>query len=131
VAGRQDGLLGGQKIAADRGWAIGDRVASGTIYPDLELTVRAIYDGPDSTDKMLWFHYTYMDELLKNLPGRRRCRRGRIGQLGHEIAGSTGLVYVSRLGSACASAANRAAVRQFGCPVRAMTEQAFGRCLPG
>ena len=130
------GCLVGKKIAADRGWAIGDRVAlKGTIYPiDLELTVRAIYDGPDSTDKeMLWFHYTYMDELLKKFAGPAASAGAggaASGSWASEIAGTTGAVYVKAASASAVPDVMRRIEQRFAssdAPVRAMTEQAFGQ----
>lgn len=62
------GCVVGDKIARKRGWKIGDKILlKGDIYPvNLELTVDGIYGGPETADReMLWYHYTYLDELLK------------------------------------------------------------------
>ncbi len=58
----------GSKIARKRDWKIGDKILlKGDIYPvDLELTVDGIFDGPETANlEMLWYHYAYLDELLK------------------------------------------------------------------
>ncbi|MEX2561401.1 MAG: ABC transporter permease, partial [Pirellulales bacterium] len=63
------GCIVGRKIAATRGWKIGEKIPlKGDIYDcNLDLTVKGIYDGPSTADlEMLWFHYAYLDELLKS-----------------------------------------------------------------
>jgi putative ABC transport system permease protein len=58
--GDRTGCVVGAKLAESRGWKLGDLVRlKGDIYPvDLELTVRGIYDGPSTADRMmLWFHW--------------------------------------------------------------------------
>ena len=62
------GCLVGSVIAENKGWKVGDKIPlQGNIYPvDLELTVRGIYDGPDTADRSwLVFHFDYFDESLK------------------------------------------------------------------
>jgi putative ABC transport system permease protein len=62
------GCVVGALIARNKGWKIGSTIPlQGDIYPiNLELTVRGIYDGPSSIDReMMWFHFEYMDEALK------------------------------------------------------------------
>jgi putative ABC transport system permease protein len=62
------GCVVGSLIARNKGWKIGSKIPlQGNIYPaDLELTVRGIYDGPDTMDRgWLLFHFEYMDEALK------------------------------------------------------------------
>ena len=58
----------GRKLAEDRNLKVGDPLPlKGTIYPfDLNLTIRAIYDGPEDSDlRSCWFHWDYLDEGLK------------------------------------------------------------------
>jgi putative ABC transport system permease protein len=64
------GCVVGSLIARNKGWEIGTKIPlQGNIYPaDLELTVRGIYDGPETMDRgWLLFHFDYMDEALKAL----------------------------------------------------------------
>jgi putative ABC transport system permease protein len=65
------GALVGVDTARRFGWKIGDRVPlQGTIYrrPDgrpWELTIDAIYDAAENTDKtQLFFHYAYLNETI-------------------------------------------------------------------
>ena len=88
----------------------------GDIYPvNLELTVDGIYIGPATSDKeMLWYHYTYLDELLK--------------QARSQMAGNAGTMFVkAQTPEACPSLMRRIDARfaNSESPVRAMTEQAF------
>jgi putative ABC transport system permease protein len=119
LAWQQDrtGCVVGNVIAEKRGWKLGDRIVlKGTIYDcNLELTVRGIYTGPDSGDpEMLWFHYSYFDELLK---ARRARAAGRIGTVFVKVADEANLADVARrIDERFASSDT---------PLRAMTEQAF------
>ena len=58
------GLAVGRMTAERVGLSLGDRVTiKGDIYPtDLELTVRAIYDGPNTEGS--YFHFDYLNEGL-------------------------------------------------------------------
>jgi putative ABC transport system permease protein len=60
----RQGLAVGRMTADRIGLELGQRIAiKGDIYPlDLELTVRAIFDGPDSDTT--YFHKKYLDEGL-------------------------------------------------------------------
>lgn len=62
------GCVVGRKLAADRGWKVGDPLPlKGDIYPvDLKLMIRGIYDGPSNRDlRMCMFHWDYLDDALK------------------------------------------------------------------
>lgn len=62
-ADRQGAMIG--KMLADRfDWKVGDRVVlTGTIYPvNPELTIRAIYEGPDPMT--MYFHWEYFNQLM-------------------------------------------------------------------
>jgi putative ABC transport system permease protein len=62
------GCVVGAVLARNMGWKIGDKIPlQRALYPiDLELTVRGIYDGPETTDRgWLLFHFQYMDDALK------------------------------------------------------------------
>ena len=64
----RSGCVIGEKIARKRGWKVGDKIViKGDIYPvNLELMIDGIYTGPSTSDlEMLYYHYTYLDELLK------------------------------------------------------------------
>jgi putative ABC transport system permease protein len=64
------GCVVGSLIARNKGWKIGSKIPlQGNIYPaNLELTVRGIYDGPETMDRgWVLFHFDYFDESLKKL----------------------------------------------------------------
>jgi putative ABC transport system permease protein len=60
------GCLVGRKLVDRYGWKIGDRITlQGRIFPaDLQLTIRAIYDGEDAS--VLFFNQEYLNESLKS-----------------------------------------------------------------
>lgn len=72
----------GRKLAEDRKLKVGDRLPlKGTIYPfNLNLVVRAIYDGPPDADlRSCWFHWEYLEEGLKrDFQGRGAGNAGAI-----------------------------------------------------
>jgi putative ABC transport system permease protein len=59
------GAMAGKKLVERFGWKIGDRITlQGRIFPtDLQLTIRAIYDGEDAS--AIFFNQKYLDESLK------------------------------------------------------------------
>lgn len=112
------GCVVGWKIAGKHSWKVGDRIRlKGTIYPvDLELTVRGIYQGTegDVDPDILWFHWTYLDELLK-------ANRSR-------AAGKIGIVVVKAESAAAVRDLPQPVERMFissDSPVRAMDEETF------
>ena len=72
----RQGIAIGSKTAERVGLELGQRIiVKGDIYPvDLELTVRAIFSGPD--DDSSYFHAKYLDE---SLPAQFRDRVGVFG----------------------------------------------------
>lgn len=64
----RQGCVLDRRIAARRGWKVGDRVPlKGTIYPfSLDLEISGIFDSPKNTDS-LYFHWNYLNEGLKQL----------------------------------------------------------------
>jgi putative ABC transport system permease protein len=113
------GCVVGSIIARNKGWKVGDKLPlTGDIYPvNLELTVRGIYDGPETMDRgWILFHFEYFDELLK--------------KDSHPSAGNAGIVMLR-----AASAEKIAPVMQeveasfesSDAPVTAMTEKAFNQ----
>jgi putative ABC transport system permease protein len=112
------GCLVGSVIAENKGWKIGDKIPlQGNIYPvDLELTVRGIYDGPDTADRSwLVFHFDYFDESLKEARAPNAGNAGII-MLTAESAAKMAPV-MQNLESAFASS---------DAPVKPMTEKEFG-----
>jgi len=59
------GAMAGIKLVERFGWKIGDRITlQGRIFPvDLQLTIRAIYDGEDPS--ALYFNQKYLQESLR------------------------------------------------------------------
>ena len=111
------GCVVGAKIARKRGWKIGDKILlKGDIYPvDLELTVSGIYDGPETADReMLWYHYTYLDELLKKNKSI--------------FAGNAGIVFLKVESAEILPTVMQTIDARFAnsdAPTRTMTEKAF------
>lgn len=60
-----------RQLAEQHGWKLGDRlVLKGTYYPvNLELTIRAIFDAPD-TWKALLFNFQYVEEAVPVFKGK-------------------------------------------------------------
>jgi putative ABC transport system permease protein len=112
------GCIVGAVIARNKGWKIGDKIPlRGSIYPiNLELTVRGIYDGPETVDReMLWFHFEYMDEALKE---KREPSAGNAGIV--MLRAESGPVMPTLMQSIEDAFASSDA------PVDAMTEKEFG-----
>jgi putative ABC transport system permease protein len=112
------GCMVGSRAAEQRGWKVGDNIVlKGDIYPaTLELTIDGIFDSDESSDQLesLWFHFAYLDELLK----KERSR----------MAGNAGTIFVKadspdRLGDLMQAITEKFANNES--PVRAVSEQAF------
>jgi putative ABC transport system permease protein len=108
----------GRKLAEDLGLKVGDPLPlAGTIYPfNLNLTIRAIYDGPADADlRSAWFHWDYLEEGLKrDFQGRQ--------------AGNAGAIVVRCKDSAAQSALIKSIddmTRNSSTPTRTQTESAF------
>ena len=118
--GDKAGCAIGRKLAADRKLKPGDPLPlKGTIYPfDLNLTVRAIYDGPeDSNLRVCYFNLDYLDEGLKAGGYAKR-------------AGNAGTVFAKCKSSAVMPAVSQKideATRNSDNPTRTQTEEAFGK----
>lgn len=64
------GCIVGRKLFDERKLKLGDPLPiKGRAYPvTLQLVVRGVYDGPENRDlRACWFHWAYLDELLKPL----------------------------------------------------------------
>lgn len=66
IADRVGCLVGGN-LARRFGWKLGDKIfLESTTWPiDVELTVRAIYEGGSDLGTTLYFHWDYYNELMK------------------------------------------------------------------
>lgn len=114
------GCVVGRKLAEDRGWKVGDPLPlKGDLYPfDLNLTIRAIYDGPVNRDRrMCMFHWDYLDEGLK------RDAKG-------QMSGNAGIVVAKcRSGDVMTGLSRKidAQYQNSDAPTRTQTEEAFGK----
>ncbi|MGZ6971286.1 MAG: ABC transporter permease [Thermoanaerobaculia bacterium] len=63
------GVLVGRLLMKKYGWKLGQKVAlKGDIYPvTLELTIRAVYRGPD--ESAVYFHHAYIEEAVPRVKG--------------------------------------------------------------
>ncbi|QEH37406.1 ABC transporter permease YtrF precursor [Aquisphaera giovannonii] len=128
----KDGAAIGRKLASDWNLKVGDPLPlKGDIYPvDMNLTVRAIYDGASNRDlRMCLFHYDYFDEAMK----RVTMGAGSGGSLATSSArnsGNAGSIFIK-----CKSADAMASLckkiddeyRNSEYPTRTQTEEAFGK----
>jgi putative ABC transport system permease protein len=75
----QQGCVVDRELADKRGWKIGDRIRiEGTYYPvNLDLELCGVFDPPGYTD-FLWFHWSYLNEGLKQQAGPRVDNSGTI-----------------------------------------------------
>ena len=114
------GCVVGRKLAEDRGLKVGDPLPlKGDIYPfDLNLTIRAIYDGPVNRDlRMCMFHWDYLDEGLK------RDAKG-------QGSGNAGIIVVKCKNGDVMTSLSRKIDAQYlnsDTPTRTQTEEAFGK----
>lgn len=57
------GASAGRGLYQKYGWKVGDRIVfEGIGFPDVEVTLRACYDGPERSS--FYFHRDYLDELM-------------------------------------------------------------------
>ncbi len=74
------GCIVGKKLADKYGWKLGDLITlKGTIYPgQWEFALRGIYRGKDrgTEERVLMFHWDYLNETLKKTMPRRADQVG-------------------------------------------------------
>lgn len=127
----KDGAVIGRRLAEDRGLKVGDPLPlKGDIFPvDLNLTVRAIYDGDTNRDlRMCFFHWEYFDELLKRAGSAGSSSSMATTSTGR--SGNAGTIFVK-----CKSADVMVPLgtkiddmfRNSDYPTRTQTEEAFGK----
>ena len=118
-AWREDrqGCVVDRRTAERRGWKIGEHIPlKGNIYSyDLDLTLRGVYDSPQPTDS-LWFHWSYLDE------GLRQTKGSGVGNAGLIFARAESAAAVPRL---CKAIDDRFASSDH--PTRSQTESAFAQ----
>lgn len=111
------GCVVDRKLAAQRGWQVGERIPLlGTYYPfNLDLELCGLFDAPQNTGA-LWFHWEYLDEGLEAMsaPG----------------SGNAGLIFAKVDGSGRIPGVVQAIDDQFASspnPTRTQTESAFAQ----
>jgi len=74
------GAVVGRRKAEKHGWKIGDRISlQGSIMPvDMDLTVRGIFSGTDQDEANVYFHHSYLDDVVE-------AERGMKGGLGEVL----------------------------------------------
>jgi putative ABC transport system permease protein len=74
------GALAGRKLAERFGWKVGDPITlKGTIYPgNWDFVLRAIYRGKDrdTDERLLFFHWDYLNETMKKKTPERADQVG-------------------------------------------------------
>ena len=127
----KDGAVIGRKLAQDRKLKIGDPLPlKGDIYPvDLNLTIRAIYDGDSKRDlRMCFFHYEYLDELLKQTT--MAGSGGSLATASSQRSGNAGSIFIKCrnadvMTTLCKKVDDEYHNTEF--PTRTQTEEAFGK----
>ena len=113
----RQGCVVDRRLAAQRGWKLGDRIPlQGTYYPfHLDLELVGMFDAPQNSGS-LWFHWKYLDEGLQ--------------QLGAPGSGNAGIIFAKVNGSAAIPAVVQSIDEQFASsnnPTRTQTESAFAQ----
>jgi putative ABC transport system permease protein len=74
------GCIVGRKLASRYGWKLGDQVTlKGTIFPgQWEFVLRGIFSGAEKSteERILFFHWDYLNETLKKTIPRRADQAG-------------------------------------------------------
>lgn len=128
----KDGAAIGRKLASDWDLKVGDPLPlKGDLYPvDMNLTVRAIYDGPANRNlRMCVFHYDYLDDALKRVT-MSSSSGGSLATSSSRVSGNAGMIFVK-----CANADVMTGVckkidemyRNSEFATRTQTEEAFGK----
>ena len=92
----KDGAAIGRRLASDWDLKIGDSLPlKGDVYPvDMDLTVRAIYDGPSNRNlRMCLFHYEYLDEALKKVT-MSSSSGGSLATNASRTSGNAGMIFI-------------------------------------
>ncbi len=110
------GCVADERLAERFKWKIGEKIPlEGEFMPvQLDLTLVGTFRGPLETD-MLWFHWAYMDELLR--------------QKSQEASGNAGTIWAKTIDDDMAIA-SAAIDEKFGSsenPTRTQTESAFAK----
>jgi putative ABC transport system permease protein len=111
------GCVVDRRLAAQRGWKIGERIPlQGTYYQfNLDLELCGTFDSPQNTGS-LWFHWNYLDEGLK--------------KAGADGAGNSGTIFAKVDNAGRIPQVVQAIDDQFASsnnPTRTQTESAFAQ----
>ncbi len=130
----KDGAAIGRRLASDWGLKIGDSLPlKGDIYPvDMDLTVRAIYDGPANRNlRMCLFHYEYLDESLKKVT-MSSSSGGSLSTASSRVSGNANMVFIKcKNGDIMPSLSKKIDdfYRNSEYPTRTQTEEAFSKMV--
>ena len=128
----KDGAAIGRRLASDRGLKIGDPLPlKGDLYPvDMDLTVRAIYDGPSNRNlRMCLFHYEYLDEALKKVT-MSSASGGSLATDSARTSGNAGMIFIKCKNADVMPSLGKKIddlYRNSEFPTRTQTEEAFGK----
>jgi putative ABC transport system permease protein len=128
----KDAAAIGRRLASDWELKIGDPLPlKGDIYPvDMDLTVRAIYDGPSNRNlRMCLFHYGYFDEAMKKVT-MSSAHGGSLSTASSRVSGNASMIFIK-----CKNADFMPSIskkidekyRNSEFPTRTQTEEAFGK----
>jgi len=126
----KDGAAIGRRLASDRGLKVGDPLPlKGDIYPvDMNLTVRAIYDGPSNRNlRMCLFHYEYLDEALKKVT-MSSTSGGSLATESSRTSGNAGMIFIKCKNSDIMPSLSKKiddSYQNSDFPTRTQTEEAF------
>jgi len=103
----------------------------GDIYPvDMNLTVRAIYDGPSNRNlRMCLFHYDYFDEALKRVT-MSSSSGGSLATTSSRVSGNAGMIFIKCKNADIMPSLSKKIddlYRNSEFPTRTQTEEAFGK----
>jgi len=126
----KDGAAIGRRLASDWDLKVGDSLPlKGDIYPvDMDLTVRAIYDGPSNRNlRMCLFHYEYLDEALKKVT-MSSASGGSLASDASRTSGNAGMIFIKCKNSDIMPSLGKKiddSYRNSEFPTRTQTEEAF------
>jgi putative ABC transport system permease protein len=128
----KDGAAIGRRLASDRDLKVGDPLPlKGDIYPvDMDLTVRAIYDGPSNRNlRMCVFHYEYLDEALKKVT-MNSTQGGSLATASARMSGNAGMIFIKCKNADVMPSLSKKIddlYHNSEFPTRTQTEEAFGK----
>jgi putative ABC transport system permease protein len=126
----KDGCAIGRRLASDRDLKLGDSLPlKGDVYPvDMNLTVRAIYDGPSNRNlRMCLFHYDYFDEALKKVT-MSSSSGGSLSTESARRSGNAGMIFIKCKNADMMPSLSKKiddSYRNSDFPTRTQTEEAF------